>query len=159
MLKDSINLLYTLYLDFGVTRSKVTEVIICMTIVCSRDISRTDWQMNFKLGTCIHTYGSDNDLIKFWGHEVIGQRSQRLLNAWKEFVLATSQERIGKWTSNLAHVYKWGWRWSDKILGAWGQRSKVTGVIICMKTDCSRDISRTDWRMNFKLGKLALVYI
>ena len=45
-----------------------------------------------------------DELIRFWGHEVKGQRSQGSLGMQKQLVIALSQEPIDGLLPNLGHV-------------------------------------------------------
>ena len=45
-----------------------------------------------------------NELIRFWGHEVKGQRSQGSLCMQKQLVIALSEEPIDGLLPNLGHV-------------------------------------------------------
>ena len=50
------------------------------------------------------SYRAD-ELIRFWGHEVKGQRSQGSLCMQKQLVIALSQEPTDGFLPNLGHVY------------------------------------------------------
>ena len=98
-----------------------------------------------------------NELIRFWGHEVKGQRSQGSLCMQKQLVIALFQEPIDGLLPNLRHVcyLQEPKNWLD--FGV--TRSKVKGHsthYVC-KTACDRVISRTDWWISTKLRSCMLL--
>ena len=102
------------WLDFGVTRLKVKGHRA--HYVCKN----SSWSRYFKnrLMDCCQTYVMyvtcrANELIRFWGHEVKGQRPQRTLCMQKQLVIALSQEPIDGFPPNLGHVCYLKSRWTD----------------------------------------------
>ena len=54
-----------------------------------------------------------DELIRFWGHEVKGQRSQGSLGMQKQLVIALSEEPIDGFLPNFGHVCISQSRWTD----------------------------------------------
>ena len=54
-----------------------------------------------------------DELIRFWGHKVRGQRSQGSLCMQKQLVIALSEEPIGGFLPNFGHVCILQSRWTD----------------------------------------------
>ena len=63
-----------------------------------------------------------DELIRFWGHEVKGQRSQGSLCMQKLLVIALSEEPIDGFLINFGHVCILQ---SDELIRFWVTRSKV----------------------------------
>ena len=54
-----------------------------------------------------------NELIRFWGHGVKGQRSQGSLCMQKQLVIALSEEPIDGFLLNFGHVCILQSQWTD----------------------------------------------
>ena len=54
-----------------------------------------------------------NELIRLWGHEVKGQRSQGSLGMQKQLVIALSDEPIDGFLPNFGHVCILQSQWTD----------------------------------------------
>ena len=102
------------WLDFGVTRSKVKghkAHYVCKNCSWSRYLK------NRLMDSCqtlvMYVSCRADELIRFWGHEVKGQRSQGSLCMQKQLVIALSQEPIDGLLPNLGHVCYLQSRWTD----------------------------------------------
>ena len=102
------------WLDFGVTRSKVKghrAHYVCKNSSWSRYLK------NRLMDSCqtlvMYVSCRVKELIRFWGHEVKGQRSQGSLCMQKQLVIALSQEPSDGLLPNLGHVCYLQNRWSD----------------------------------------------
>ena len=93
------------WLDFGVTRSKVKGHMA--HYVC-KNSSWSRYLKNRLMDSCqtlvMYVSCRADELIRFWGHEVKGQRSQGSLCMQKQLVIALSQEPIDGFLPNLDHV-------------------------------------------------------
>ena len=101
------------WLDFGVTRSKVKghrAHYVCKNSSWSRYLK------NRLMDSCqtlvMYVSCRVKELIRFWGHEVKGQRSQGSLCMQKQLVIALSQEPSDGLLPNLGHVCYLQNRWS-----------------------------------------------
>ena len=134
------------WLDFGVMRSKVTEVIVYVKSACCRDNLRTVWWINFKLGSCVHVGRTMNWLdIEVMRSKIKGHRghSRNKCRTYVFIVFITS-------LAILVNVEIILMIWLMNRFGV--IRSKVTEVIVYVKSACCRDNLRTVWWINIKLG-------
>ena len=69
--------------------------------------------MDFRQTYVMYVTCRANELIRFWGHEVKGQKPQRTLCMQKQLVIALSQEPIDGFPPNLGHVRYLQSRWTD----------------------------------------------
>ena len=130
---------------FGVTRSKVKghrAHYVCKNSSWSRYLK------NRLMDSCqtlvMYVSCRADELIRFWGHEVKGQRSQGSLCMQKQLV-----NRLMDSCIYLEEPMNW--------LEFGVTRSKVTGLIIYAKTARDRVISRTDWWIPAKLWSCMLL--
>ena len=102
------------WLDFGVTRSKVKGHRA--HYVC-KNSSWSHYLKNRLMDSCqtlvMYVSCRANELIRFWGHEFKGQRSQSSLCMQKQLVIALSKEPIDGFLPNLGHVCILQRRWTD----------------------------------------------
>ena len=102
------------WLDFGVTRSKVKghrAHYVCKNSSWSRYLKNR--LMDFCQTLVMYVSCRVKELIRFWGHEVKGHRSQGSLCLQKLLVIALSQEQIDGLLPNLGHVCYLQSRWTD----------------------------------------------
>ena len=102
------------WIDFEVTRSKVKGH---RAHYVYKNSSWSRYLKNRLMDSCqtlvMYVSWKANELIRFWGHEVKGQRSQGLLCMQKQLVIALSQELIDGLLPNLGHVCYLQSRWTD----------------------------------------------
>ena len=102
------------WLEFGVTRSKVKSHRA--HYVC-KNSSWSHYLKNQLMDSCqtlvMYVACRADELIKFWGHEVKGQKSQGSLCMQKQLVIALSQEPNDGFLPNLGHVCYLQSRWTD----------------------------------------------
>ena len=146
------------WLDFGVTRSKVKghrAHYVCKNSSWSRYLKNR--LMNACQTLVVYVSCRANELIRFWGHEVKGQRSQGSLCMQKQLVIALSEEPIDGFLPNFGHVCILAepMNWLD--FGV--TRSKVKGHSgsLCMQKQLVIALSsRTDWWIPAKLRSCML---
>ena len=139
------------WLDFGVTRSKVK--VHRAHYVC-KNCSWSRYLKNRLMDSCqtlvMYVSCRADELIRFWGHEVKGQRSRLIMYA------KTARDRVISRTDwwipaklrscmLLAELMNW------LDFGVMRSRSKVMRLIIYAKVACDRIIIRTDWWIPAKL--------
>ena len=78
-----------------------------------------------------------NELIRFGGHEVKGQRSQRSYCTLKLTLFSITLEWFNILSSNLMYVCILRWQCSDETKGSCSRMSKVTEVIIYLYENIS----------------------
>ena len=85
-----------------------------------------------------------DELIRFWGHKVKGQRSQGSLCMQKQLVIALSEEPIDGFSCQTLVMYV-SCR-TNELIRFWVMRSKVKdhGLIMYAKIACERILIRTD---------------
>ena len=137
------------WLDFGVTRSKVKghgAHYVCKNSSWSRYLK--NWLMDSCQTLVMYVSCRANELIRFWGHEVKGQRSQGSLCMLKQLVISRTDWWIpAKLRSCMLLAEPMNWL----NLGVIRSRSKVMRLIMHAKIACDRIIIRTDWWIPPKL--------
>ena len=135
------------WLDFGITRSKVKghrAHYICKNSSWSRYLK------NRLMGSCqtlvMYVSCRADELIRFWGHEVKGQRSQGSFCMQKQLVITLSEEPIDGFLPNFGHVciLQSLMNWLD--FGV--TRSKVTGLIMY-----AEPMNWLDWSLSLCMQK------
>ena len=110
------------WLDFGVTRSKVKghrAHYVCKNSSWLRYLKNRLMNSCQTLGMYVSCRA--NELIRFWGHEVKGQRSQGSLCKQKQLVIALSQEPIDWFLPNLVMYVTCR---ADELIRFWGHKVK-----------------------------------